>query len=253
MHAGSISAKLPQHVLLEIICGERSGEHAGAYPGLAAGSSFGVVGGGSAGGGFAGILVVDDGSSETSVGVFEELRRLASVVVVRHERNRGKGRALKTGIEFVLREMPEIQGVVTADADGQHRAEDIVRVARGLSQEDRLVLGVRAFGGVVPLRCRVGNGATRSLFRLLTGVRLSDTQTGLRGIPRGILGELVELEGERYEYEMVVLTRLCGTGRRPVEVPIETVYLEGNRSSHFKPLADSVRILWVLVRCVVRN
>ena len=203
------------------------------------------------GNGFAAVVVVDDGSS--GAGVFEELRRLSSVVVVRHERNRGKGRALKTGLEFVLREMPGIQGVITADADGQHRAEDIVRVARGLCQEERLVLGVRAFGGVVPLRCRVGNGVTRSVFGWLTGVRLSDTQTGLRGIPRGLFEELVEMEGERYEYEMVVLTRLCRTGRRPVEVPIETLYLDGNRSSHFKPLVDSVRILCALVRCVVRS
>jgi glycosyltransferase involved in cell wall biosynthesis len=203
--------------------------------------------------GFAGILVVDDGSLETSGRVFEELQRLSSVLLVRHERNRGKGRALKTGIEFVLREMPEIQGVVTADADGQHTAADIVRVAKALYGEERLVLGMRAFGGVMPLRCRVGNGVTRSLFRLLTGVRLSDTQTGLRGIPRKMFEELVEMEGERYEYEMVVLTRLCRAERLPVEVPIETVYLDGNRSSHFKPLADSVQIVWALVRCVMRS
>jgi glycosyltransferase involved in cell wall biosynthesis len=205
------------------------------------------------GSGFAGILVVDDGSSGAAAGVFEQLRLLHDVVVVRHERNRGKGRALKTGIEFVLREMPGIQGVITADADGQHRAEDIVRVARGLCQEEQLVLGARAFGGVVPLRCRFGNGVTRSVFGWLTGVRLSDTQTGLRGIPRRMLAKLVEMEGERYEYEIVVLTRLCRTERRPVEVPIETVYLEGNRSSHFKPLADSVRVLWALVRCVAQG
>jgi glycosyltransferase involved in cell wall biosynthesis len=198
--------------------------------------------------GFAGILVVDDGSSGAAAGVFEELRRLPLVVVVRHARNMGKGRALKTGIGLVLREMPEIQGLVTADADGQHRAEDIVRVARGLFQEERLVLGARAFGGAVPLRCRIGNGVTRSVFGWLTGVRLSDTQTGLRGIPRGLFEELVGLEGERYEYEMVVLARLCRTGRRPLEVPIETVYLEGNQSSHFKPLSDSVRVLWALLR-----
>lgn len=203
--------------------------------------------------GFATILVVDDGSSGAAARVFEELRRLPSVVVVRHERNLGKGRALKTGIGLVLREMPGIQGVITADADGQHRAEDIVRVARGLCQEERLVLGARAFGGVVPLRCRFGNGVTRSVFGWLTGVRLSDTQTGLRGIPRRMFAELIEMDGERYEYEIVVLTRLCRTERRPVEVPIETVYLEGNRSSHFKPMLDSVRILWALVRCVVRS
>jgi glycosyltransferase involved in cell wall biosynthesis len=206
-----------------------------------------------AGCGFAGVVVVDDGSSGAGAEIFGELREMASVRVVRHERNLGKGRALKTGMEVVLREIPGVRGVVTADADGQHIAADVVRVAAALRwDEGDVVLGVRRFRGAVPLRCRVGNGFTRGMFRLLTGVRLGDTQTGLRGIPRGLLRELLQMEGERYEYETVVLTRLCLGGCSLVEVPIETVYLEGNRSSHFRPFGDSVRVLAALVRCVYR-
>jgi len=197
--------------------------------------------------GFAGIVVVDDGSSGGSAEIFEALRRWPSVRAVRHERNRGKGRALKTGIELVLREMSEVRGIVTADADGQHTVADIVRVAAAL-RGDEFVLGVRTFAGAVPLRCRVGNAVTRGVFRLVTGVRLGDTQSGLRGLPRGMFQDLLVLEGERYEYEMAVLVWACRGRRRPVAVPIETVYLEGNRSSHFKPLVDSVRVLTALVR-----
>jgi glycosyltransferase involved in cell wall biosynthesis len=203
--------------------------------------------------GFGGVVVVDDGSSGAGAEIFGELRDMAPVRVVRHERNLGKGRALKTGMEVVLREMPGVQGVVTADADGQHIAADVVRVAAALRESGSVVLGVRRFRGAVPLRCRVGNWVTRGMFGLLTGVRLGDTQTGLRGIPRRLLRELLQMEGERYEYEMVVLTRLCLGGCALVEVPIETVYLEGNRSSHFRPMGDSVRVLVALARCVFRS
>jgi glycosyltransferase involved in cell wall biosynthesis len=204
--------------------------------------------------GFASIVVVDDGSSHSCAAVFHALQQRSTVRVVTHERNLGKGRALKTGIDLILRELPLHQGVITADADGQHTAEDIARAAAALCKnETSPVLGVRTFNGDVPLRCRIGNGITRSVFRLLTGIKLSDTQTGLRGFPRDLLPELLLLHGERYEYEMVVLTHLCRTGRTPVEVTIKTLYLDGNRSSHFRPLRDSISILLALVLCVSRS
>jgi glycosyltransferase involved in cell wall biosynthesis len=202
--------------------------------------------------GFGSIVVVDDGSGPEFDGVFEGLRGVDGVRVLRQARNMGKGCALKTGMGFVLGEMPGVVGVVTADADGQHAVADVVRVAEVL-RDGEAVIGVRRFTGDVPLRCRVGNALTRRIFGALTGVRVSDTQTGLRGFPMGMLAELAMLRGERYEYEMVVLARLCRSGARPVEVAIETVYLEGNRSSHFRPVRDSVRILVALVRSVLRG
>ena len=192
--------------------------------------------------GFGGVVVVDDGSVG-SVSVFEGLGRLAGVRVVRHAGNRGKGRALKTGMGVVMREMVGVRGVVTADADGQHTVGDIVRVAGALRGE--FVLGVRGFRGDVPLRCRVGNVVTRAVFGLVTGVKVADTQTGLRGVPRGMFEEVMGCAGERYEFEMAVLVRMC---RRMVEVPIETVYLEGNGSSHFRAVRDSARVLGALMR-----
>jgi putative flippase GtrA len=171
------------------------------------------------------------------------------VHVLRHAVNLGKGRALKTGFNFVLDRFPHLLGVVTADADGQHRVEDVVRVAEALEASPRrTVLGCRQFVGAVPMRSRFGNTMTRWVFRFVTGTGVSDTQTGLRGFPLSKLAELMGLAGERYEYEMTVLGHLCRTGSSVVEVPIATVYLDGNRSSHFDPIRDSMRIYFVLLR-----
>ncbi len=109
------------------------------------------------------------------------------------------------------------------------------------------MLGSRCFSGEVPLRNRFGNGLTRHIFAFITGTKIADTQTGLRAFPTEVLPELLALSGERYEYEMTVLAHVCRR-RKPLEVPIETVYLDGNRSSHFDPLLDSIRIYFVLVR-----
>lgn len=196
--------------------------------------------------GFGAVVVVDDGSGPEFAGVFAAVEGLDRVRVVRHGGNRGKGRALKTGFGVVLAEMPEVVGVVTADADGQHRVGDVARVGAELVRGDAVVLGVRTRLAEGPWRSRVGNAVVRRVFEWVTGVRLRDTQTGLRGFSRGMLAEVVRLPGERYEFEMAVLAAVCRRGR-PAEVEIETVYEEGNRGSHFRAVRDSVRVLWVLV------
>jgi len=199
--------------------------------------------------GFGAILLIDDGSPVASAALFDKLQTLPRVQLLRHAVNLGKGRALKTGINYFLNELPGFEGLVTADADGQHTAADIERVARAmLASGGRAVLGSRGFVKDVPLRSRFGNTLTRHIFGFVTGEKLSDTQTGLRAFPRAMLPELMTLDGERYEYEMTVLAHLCRGGHRPVEVPIETVYIDGNRSSHFDPIRDSMRIYFVLAR-----
>ena len=199
--------------------------------------------------GFGAVIVLDDGSSSSCAEIFDAAVRTVGVHCLRHAVNLGKGRALKTGINYFLNELPEFTALVTADADVQHTPADIVRVAQALpAAHGRAVLGSRQFAQDVPLRSRFGNLLTRQIFRLATGARLNDTQTGLRAFPRELLAELLLLDGERYEYEMTVLAHLCRGGRRPLEVPIETVYIDGNRSSHFDPIRDSMRIYFVLLR-----
>jgi glycosyltransferase involved in cell wall biosynthesis len=199
--------------------------------------------------GFGAVVVLDDGSSAAQAGTFAATAQIAGVHPLRHAVNLGKGRALKTGINYFLDALPGFTGLVTADADGQHIVADILRIAQSLpAANGRSVLGSRHFAKDVPLRSKFGNLLTRQIFRLATGVRLSDTQSGLRAFPRALLPELLVLEGEHYEYEMSVLAHLCREGKIPLEVPIETVYIDGNRSSHFNPVLDSMRIYFVLLR-----
>ena len=199
--------------------------------------------------GFGAILLVDDGSSIEDRELFDSIAGRPRVRLLRHAANLGKGRALKTGIHYFLTECSGFTGLVTADADGQHIAGDIVRVAAAMAAApDRAVLGCRALAGNVPLRSRFGNALTRLIFHFVGGHRVADTQTGLRAFPRALLADLVALPGERYEYEMAVLAHLCRRGPAPVEVPISTIYIDGNRSSHFSPLRDSMRIYFVLFR-----
>ncbi len=195
------------------------------------------------------VVVVDDGSSAASQPVFARCAQFLGVTVLRHAINQGKGRALKTALKFVVEERAACAGVVTADADGQHTVADIGQVARALASSGRrAVLGARNLRRKMPLRSRFGNGITRYVFRFLTGCSLSDTQTGLRGLPAALLPTLLALPGERYEYEMSMMMHLCLCADSPVEIPIETVYLDGNRSSHFRPIRDSLRIYLVLLR-----
>jgi len=199
--------------------------------------------------GFGAIVVVDDGSCPESSAIFDVLKTVPGTHVLVHGVNLGKGRALKTGINYCLTDLPNIQGVVTADADGQHTVADIVRVADAtLSGHGRTVLGCRGFAEGVPWRSRFGNGMTRHIFGFVTGTTLRDTQTGLRGFPRALLPELMLLDGERYEYEMSVLAHICRNYGKPLEVTIQTVYIDGNNSSHFDPVRDSMRIYFVLAR-----
>ena len=186
------------------------------------------------------LIVVDDGSRSASV-TFADLRSIDGVTVLVHGENRGKGAALKTAFAEVLRNVPNATGVVTVDADGQHLPEDVFRVAKSLTcNPDRLTLGVRTFGPNTPFRSKFGNLWTLGEFRLLTGHSVRDTQSGLRGIPRKLLSALLEIPGDRYDYEIRMLVRAVRQAGGIVQIPITTVYEHGNSTSHFRPLADTL-------------
>jgi putative flippase GtrA len=115
-----------------------------------------------------------------------------------------------------------------------------------------LVLGCRHFDSSVPLRSLIGNKLTRLVLRGLTGQNLSDTQTGLRGIPMAFLPSLLRLEPNGYDFELEMLLVARREKRLILEVPIRTIYLDSNRASHFNPLIDSTRVYFVFVRfCAV--
>ncbi|MBP5788363.1 MAG: bifunctional glycosyltransferase family 2/GtrA family protein [Kiritimatiellae bacterium] len=194
------------------------------------------------------ILLVDDGSRPEAAAI---VRRCAETVegvsVAVHEANRGKGRALKTAFARLLEEHPGLRGCVTCDCDGQHAPDDVVKCLAALKENPRaLVLGCRTFRwGRVPWKSWLGNHVMRLLFLFGTGRSFDDTQTGLRAIPADFMRELLECPGERFEFETRMLQR---TGGRPlVQVPIQTLYSDGNKGTHFKPFRDSTRILCVLM------
>lgn len=189
------------------------------------------------------VLVVDDGSGTAYEDAFAHART-AGAEVLTLPVNRGKGAALKAGFAHVAAMRPG-SPVVCADADGQHALHDVVAVGERLLEDPaarRVVLGSRTFDGHVPLRSRIGNTVTRWLFTAATRTRVTDTQTGLRGLPAELLGWACTVPGERYEYELQVLLH---AGRADIaldQVPIATIYLDDNSSSHFRPVADSLRV-----------
>lgn len=197
------------------------------------------------------ILVIDDGSGSTYAPIFAELH-LDGAIVQTHPVNRGKGAALRTGIEWAQTNRPgEI--LVTADADSQHLPQDIFRAgvraeSLAASGQRAIVLGVRTLpdpdageeGTRVPLRSKVGNSATVGFFALATGKHVADTQTGLRAFTPQILDWLLQIPGDKYEFSM--LLRATRAEVELVQVPIVKVYEPGNPTSHFRPLQDSARI-----------
>ena len=193
------------------------------------------------------VLIVDDGSGPKYEKAFADAVIYATVL--HHETNRGKGAAIKTGLTWIGENMEAPYTVVTMDADGQHLPEDAARIcAASEAEPEALILGSRRFEGNVPLRSRFGNGVTRWVFRLSTGAKVYDTQTGLRAFSDHLLPAMLEVKGERYEYEMNVLMSWAQEKRPLRELPIQTVYLDGNRSSHFRALRDSARIYWEILK-----
>jgi putative flippase GtrA len=198
------------------------------------------------------LLVVDDGSGPRFAPVFDAARQRGCVVLT-HPVNRGKGAALKTGFRFIAEHAPGEQEVVCADSDGQHGADDVLRVAACVRDGADLVLGVRGFTGAVPLRSRLGNTLTRTLFRLATGLHVRDTQTGLRGFAGALLPWLVSVPGERFEYEMNTLLQAVRRGVPIDQVGVATIYPEGTTSSHVRPVLDSARIYAPLLTFLVSS
>ena len=203
------------------------------------------------------IVVVDDGSGPEYAELFEAVSQKATVLT--HGYNRGKGAALKTGMRYINKYMAYTESVltpmgtetvsgrdaviVTVDADGQHLPDDVRRVAEiSARRRDALVLGSRALSDDIPARSRLGNTVTRHVYSAATGVRIHDTQTGLRAFHRSLIPRLLEIEGDRYEYEINMLMYLAAEGVPIIEERIETIYENNNSGSHFRTVRDSFRV-----------
>lgn len=194
--------------------------------------------------GFSDIILVNDGSKQENLHYFTDAAAAhPEIHLLHHEVNKGKGAALKNAFRWFLANRPDGLGVVTVDGDNQHHPEDTKACCEHMLETGRTTLGCRDFTlPHVPPRSRFGNHATSLVFKIFCGITLSDTQTGLRAIPASVLPALVEVSGDRFEYETNMLLAMKMAGIPFDEVKIRTVYIEENKSSHFHWLRDSWRI-----------
>ena len=203
--------------------------------------------------GYEKIIVVDDGSGVDYRSIFLSIE-LMDVIVLRHMRNFGKGQALRTAFLYLKENETGRYFVITADADGQHLISDIKKVDCALRENpNSLVLGTRDFDlEHVPFKSKNGNKITRKYFKLVTGLDCPDTQTGLRGFADSYIPFALSIEGDRYEYEMNFLMEAAKEMPFYYE-PIETIYEDNNSVSHFRPVADSLRIYGRPVRFLISS
>lgn len=204
--------------------------------------------------GFDRIIVIDDGSRADCAEIFSLIENLPFCTLLRHEVNCGKGRGLKTGFSYVAENIPDCAGVVTTDDDGQHSPKDILRCAQQMEKSHKAVLGARDFSGEnVPPKSRFGNNITKFVFRVICGIKITDTQTGLRAIPLNYLPYLISLSGERFEYETNMLLEMKRLSLDFEELTIETIYSDNNKGTHFNPLKDSIKIYCVILKFMLSS
>lgn len=194
------------------------------------------------------LIVVNDGSDQAYKDFFQEAEMLGAKILT-HDTNQGKGKALKTAFQYCSN-LDDCIGVITVDGDGQHRVKDICACSEAmLNEKDKVILGTRDFTkNGIPFRSRFGNNVLLMMFRVLCGINISDTQTGLRAIPAQFLERFSSYQGNKYEYETNMLIRMKKEKIGWKEVKIDTVYIDNNQSSHFRPLRDSLKIYKVIFK-----
>lgn len=193
------------------------------------------------------IIVVNDGSLNNDI--FEKLNKYKECIILKHDRNYGKGRALKTAFAYYLDNLSnKYSGVIALDADGQHKVSDVIKIAEKLEISNNFILGTRLFNtSKTPYRNKLGNRITSRVFKWLYGVNLKDTQTGLRARPNRLIPFLLTIDGDRFEYEINELIELVKKNEQIDEIDIKTVYLsDSNKKSHFKVFKDSYNIYKLL-------
>jgi len=196
------------------------------------------------------IVVIDDGSGPDFQSIFNQVKAIPAVSLLTHEVNCGKGAALKNAFRYIAEyDAQNTHCIITLDSDGQHGEKDIVAIARRAQVDsDKIIMGVRTFADDVPLRSRFGNILTRKIMRLVSQVDLTDTQTGLRCLPLAFAKATLAIEADRYEFELECILLAKRNNVPILQHPIETIYIDNNASSHFRPVVDSLRIYLVFVR-----
>lgn len=202
------------------------------------------------------VLIVNDGSDAECNGIFAQCEEFAKII--HSPENEGKGAALKRGFSAVTEFFPEEENIITADADGQHRVEDIIRVREKLESGSDFVLTVRYLQGKIPFRSKFGNVLSRMVYTVMNGHYFDDNQSGCRGFHKKHINWLLAVKGDKYDYEMNMLCYADKQGIKIATMPIKAIYIDGNKSSNFNPVKDTLRIykrlfssLWPSILSVV--
>ena len=189
------------------------------------------------------VFVIDDGSSDRT----GDVARAAGAVVVRHETNRGKGAALKTGFTEALRH--GFDAVITLDADGQHLASEIPKflAAREKSGAE-LIIGSRThlFAGMLPRR-RNANRFSAWAISKVAGVHIPDSQSGFRLYAASLLRD-VTIHSDGFNAESEIIVRAGRLHRKILCIPIELGFVDGLSTSHYRPLHDTLKIAWTVTK-----
>lgn len=203
------------------------------------------------------IVVVNDGSDQYYDAIFDEAEDNFGIELISYDENRGKGHALKTAFKHIINKHPYIERVATIDSDGQHTYKDTIKcIEESYKHPDSIIFGSRNFEADsidIPKKSRFGNVMTSKVLDSLTGYQLNDTQTGLRIFPVNLLGEMLDVKGERFEYEMNMIIYSRENDIEIIEVPISTIYINDNKSTHFNPIKDSLAIYQVFIKYILSS
>lgn len=178
------------------------------------------------------IVVVDDGSTNDYKSIYKKLNK--NIRIKYHSVNLGKGAAIKTGIKNI-----KTDAYITVDADLQHSVNDIIKIREELKNND-VVIGQRNFSlDNVPFKSKFGNKFSSIMYTLKTRKKCIDTQSGLRGINIKYKKEMLNIKGNRYDYEMNQLFYFAKNNIDVKYIDMETIYEKGNPTSHFNALKNS--------------
>jgi glycosyltransferase involved in cell wall biosynthesis len=189
------------------------------------------------------VVVIDDGSADRT----DEVAREAGAEVVTHPVNRGKGAALKTGFAYALEH--GFDAVITLDADGQHLPREIPKfVAAHADCGADLIIGGRAhlFGEMLPRR-RFANRFSSRCIAFAAKTNVTDSQSGFRLYSARLLGG-IRLRSDGFDLESEVIVQAGCRGFKVLTIPIDLGFVDGQSTSHFKPLGDTLRIAWTVIR-----
>jgi glycosyltransferase involved in cell wall biosynthesis len=189
------------------------------------------------------VIVVDDGSTDRT----SAIARTNGATLLRHVVNRGKGRALKTAFAYALQN--GFDGVITLDADGQHLPSEIPKLLRARRETMAdLIIGGRShhFEAMITRR-RMANQISAWSIAKASGTHVTDSQSGFRFYSANLIRN-VKPRADGFALESEVIVRAGRGGYKVLTIPIELAVVDGVSTSHYRPINDTFRIAWIVLR-----